>query len=290
MKIAGFTFIRNAVKYDYPIKEAIQSILPLCDVVIVAVGNSDDDTLSLIESIQNPKIQIIHTIWDDQLREGGKVLSAETNKALAAIGHDVDWAIYIQGDEVLHEDGYEEIQEAMQRHQKDKNIDGLLLQYRHFYGSYDYVGTSAKWYKNEIRIFKPQHAVFSFGDAQGFRKQPNEKLNVKALKAFMHHYGWVKDPRAMQKKQEDFNKLWHDDDWVKNNVIPASEFDYGHEVRQMAKFKGSHPQVMQARIARINWKFETDLSVDRSTFKDRIKNFFYYQLGIELGYKNYRKV
>jgi hypothetical protein len=106
----------------------------------------------------------------------------------------------------------------------------------------------------------------------------------------MHHYGWVKDPRAMQKKQEDFNKLWHDDEWVKNHVRSAEEFDYGHDVRELHLFSGTHPAVMHARIQRTNWKFETDISIRRLTLKDKIKNFMYHRFNMELGYKNYRKL
>ena len=29
MKVTGFSFIRNAIKYQYPVKESILSILPL---------------------------------------------------------------------------------------------------------------------------------------------------------------------------------------------------------------------------------------------------------------------
>ena len=85
MKVAGFTFIRNAVRYDYPVVESITSLLPLVDELVVCVGNSDDSTLALIESIASPKIKIFHSVWDDSLREGGKVLAVETNKALAAV-------------------------------------------------------------------------------------------------------------------------------------------------------------------------------------------------------------
>ena len=42
MKVCGFTFIRNAEKFDFPIVEAINSILPLCDCFVVAVGDSDE--------------------------------------------------------------------------------------------------------------------------------------------------------------------------------------------------------------------------------------------------------
>ncbi|MDE5606954.1 MAG: hypothetical protein K2I68_06605, partial [Bacteroidales bacterium] len=68
MKVSGFTFIRNAVLYGYPITEAIRSILPLVDEMVVAVGNSDDATEDLIRNIGSNKIRIIRTVWDDRLR------------------------------------------------------------------------------------------------------------------------------------------------------------------------------------------------------------------------------
>ncbi|MGZ3884446.1 MAG: glycosyltransferase family 2 protein, partial [Bacteroidia bacterium] len=85
MKVTGFTIIRNAVKYDYPVVEAIRSALPVCDEFLVSVGNSDDGTMELIRSINSPKLKIMESVWDDRLREGGKLLSVETNKAFDAI-------------------------------------------------------------------------------------------------------------------------------------------------------------------------------------------------------------
>jgi len=156
LKVSGFTFIRNAIKLDYPIVEAIQSILPICDEVVVAVGNSEDSTLELIQSIDPVRIRIIETIWDDNLRENGAVLALETNKAFQAIDSESDWAFYIQGDEVIHERYLETIRNAMIYYQNRNDIDGLLFNYLHFYGSYDYVGASSKWYREEIRVIKKQ--------------------------------------------------------------------------------------------------------------------------------------
>ena len=139
MKVYGFTFIRNAIKFDYPIVEAIKSILPLCDEIIVAVGDSEDDTMQLIKSI-DPKVKVIETVWDDDLREGGRTLALETDKAYAAIPKDADWAFYIQGDEVIHEKYHENILNSMHKFVSDKNVYGLLFDYLHFYLSYKYVG------------------------------------------------------------------------------------------------------------------------------------------------------
>ena len=286
MKVSGFTFIRNAIKYDYPIVEAIQSILPLCDEVVVAVGNSEDDTLALIQNI-DPKIRVIETVWDDNLREGGRTLALETDKAYAAVSEDSDWAFYIQGDEVLHEQYLPAIREAMLTYKDDQKVDGLLFNYKHFYGSYDYIGTSISWYPDEIRIVRKRKDIFSYRDAQGFRKGDDEKLNVKRIPAWMYHYGWVKPPEKMQLKQESFHKMWHDDAWMKENVKTVKEFDYLEKIDALARFEESHPKVMQDRIATKNWKFEYDISFNRIKPKDKFKRFMRKYLGVDIRYKNF---
>ncbi|MER2997702.1 glycosyltransferase family 2 protein [Pontibacter populi] len=288
MKVSGFTFVRNAIKYDYPVVEAIKSILPICDEVVVAVGNSEDDTLGLIRSIDSPKIRIIETVWDDTLRQGGRVLAEETNKAFAAISPDSDWAFYIQGDEVVHEQFLPTIKAAMEQYKADAKVDGLLFNYKHFYGSYDYVGESTRWYRREIRVVRNRKDIYSYQDAQGFRKGDNEKLNVKPIDAFIYHYGWVKDPRAMQGKRESFNRLYHSDEWVEKNIATVEEFDYSG-VDALGLFKGTHPAVMQSRINRVNWKFDYDLSYRRFSLKDRIRMFVESITGYRLWeYKNYK--
>jgi len=290
MKVTGFTIIRNAVKYDYPAVEAINSVLPLCDNFIVAVGNSVDDTLNLIKNINSEKIEIIETVWDDTLREGGQVLAVETNKAFRSIPDDTDWCFYIQADEVLHEKYFDVIKQAMQKYKDNKNVDGLLFKYLHFYGSYDYVGTSSNWYRNEIRIIKNNKKIYSYKDAQGFRKENNSKLNVKPIDAYMYHYGWVKTPEAMQRKQENFHKLWHSDDWLEKNIVKTDKFDYSG-IDALKLFEGTHPACLQKRIREKNWKFDYDLSYNNLSFKEKIKKIAENITGIRIGeYKNYKIV
>jgi hypothetical protein len=288
MKVAGFTFIKNAIKFDYPIVEAINSIIPLCDEVFVALGKSDDETEELIKSIDPYKIKIIKTLWDETLKEGGKVLAVETNKAFQAIPAYYDWCFYIQGDEVIHEKYLPIIKSAMIAFKNSPKIDGLLFKYLHFYGSYNYVGNSSTWYNNEIRIVKNNKQIYSYKDAQGFRKNNNQKLHVKAIDAYVYHYGWVKDPRAMQLKQEQFHKLWHDQEWIDKNVIKADTFDYS-KIDSLSKFMGTHPKVMLSRIAQKNWEFEFDLSYNKVKLKDKLKRIAYLLFGWEIGYKNYKK-
>jgi hypothetical protein len=288
MQISGFSFVRNAIRFDYPIVEAVKSVLPLVDEFVIAVGKSDDDTMGLIRSINDSRIKIVETVWDDSLREGGRVLAVETDKAFRAVSPESDWAFYIQGDEVLHEKYHDNVRAAMKRYKDDRQVDGLLFNYRHFYGSYDYIGAAPGWYRKEIRVVRNSRDIWSYRDAQGFRKGQNSKLNVKQIEAFIYHYGWVKDPRSMQRKQESFHKLWHTDEWMEKNVPRAEEFDYSN-IDALELFRETHPAVMQERINRINWKFDHDISRRSLKLKDRFRMWVEEKTGYRIGeYKNYR--
>ncbi|WP_242396008.1 hypothetical protein [Anaeromyxobacter oryzisoli] len=288
MKVGGFTFVRNAIRFDYPIVEAIQSILPLCDEVVVAVGKSEDDTLGLIRRIPSPKIRILETVWDDTIRQGGRVLAVETDKAFQALSPDLDWAVYIQGDEVLHERGLTAVRDAMERYADDRRVEGLLFDWLHFYGSYDYVAEAIRWYRHEVRIVRRDPDIHSYGDAQGFRRRPSEKLRVKPTGATIHHYGYVRPPKTMQDKARCFNQLWHDDAWIARNVPCTAAFDYS-QIDALRRFEGTHPAVMRPRIAAMNWAFDRDLSANRWSFKDRLKLALECLTGWRPGeFRNYR--
>lgn len=289
MHVTGFTFIRNAVRFDYPIVEAITSILPLCDDFVVAVGDSEDGTLALIKSIDSPKIRMIETVWDESLREGGRVLAVETDKAFQAIGDQSDWCFYIQGDEVVHEKYHDTIYAEMIKWKDTPDVDGLLFKYRHFYGSYDYVAVSSGWYKNEIRIIRNYKKIYSFRDAQGFRKDNDKMLKVKPIDAYIYHYGWVKPPRNMQLKQQSFQKLWHSDEWIDRNVAKTETFDYTG-IDSLTLFNDTHPAVMKERIKRLNWTFSHDITRNKFTLKERIKALIKKYVGVDFSYKNYIKI
>lgn len=257
MKVAGFTFIRNAVQNDYPVVEAITSILPVCDAFYIALGDCDDGTEELITQINSPKIKLIKTVWDESIRAGGAVFAAETDKAFQAIPKDFDWAFYIQGDECVHEKYLPVIRQEMEINLKNKQIEGLLFKYLHFYGSYDYYSQSRRWYRREIRIVRNNKSIYAYRDAQGFRLD-NRKIRVKLIDAYIYHYGWVKPPNGLKNKVHNFNQFYHDDAWLAENTpAETADFDYKNADRMMV-FEGKHPAVMQKRIAAGNWKLLID--------------------------------
>ena len=173
MKVSGFTFVRNVVKYDYPVVESIRSILPVVDEFIVNVGLCDDGTLELIRSIGDPKIKIVESVWDETLRKDGLIYAQQTNIALSHCTG--DWAFYIQADEVVHEDDLPIIQEAMRRHLGNPAVKGLLFRYLHFIA--DYWSTNPWFYHKAVRIIRNNGEVESCGDAVGFHLRRRSSIS-----------------------------------------------------------------------------------------------------------------
>ncbi len=287
MKVSGFTFVRNAIKFDYPVVEAITSILPICDEFIVCVGNSDDGTEELIRSINSDKIKIISSVWDDSLREGGRVLAVETNKAFDAVSPDSDWAFYIQGDEVVHEKYLPVIKQAMEQYKDNKQMECLVFKYLHFYGNYKYVADSRNWYRREIRIIKNDKSIRSYRDAQGFRRG-KKHLKGKLIDAYVYHYGWVRNPRFQTAKISNFEALYKPDE--KLTIKKDELYDY-NSVSSLRLFTDTHPKIMQARVDAMDWDFEFDVTQKSIPLKYRVLDFIERLTGKRFfEFRNYKLV
>lgn len=245
VKISGAVIVRNGVQLGYPFVESIKSVLPLCAEVLVGVGDSEDDTREKVEEINSPKIKIIDSKWDMGMRSGGQVLSQETNKILKQCGG--DWIFYIQADEVASEKDFEKIESAI-AYANDKNeIEGLVFDYLHFYGSYFTVQTGRNWYRREVRIIRNGKGISSYGDAQGFRKD-GKKIRAILSGAKIYHYGWARPLQVMMEKIKSFHQFWHNDEWIKENCSSKNLQDYFCDLGNLVEFMGGHPKVMEGLI------------------------------------------
>jgi hypothetical protein len=266
MKISGFTFTKNATKLYYPVKESIECLLPLVDEFIVALGDCDenDDTEQEILSIGSDKIKIIHTKWNLDEYTNGAEYAHQTDIAKAACSG--DWLFYIQSDEVVHEKYLPVIKQNCERYLHDKEVDGFLFKYRHFWGDYDHYILSHAWYPREIRIIRNDPEIHSWRDAQSFRRIPHFdgvsynksedtfKLNVVEIDAYIFHYGFVRPPYVMQKKRKDHNTHYRGEASTEQEFRnEESSFNYG-DLSKLKIYKESHPAVMKAFIEQFNWK------------------------------------
>ena len=265
MTISGFTMVRNGAKLYYPIKQAIASILPICDEFVVALGNCDPDdrTLQEIESIGSDKIRIIHTVWDLEKYPRGMEHAHQTDIAREACTG--DWLFYVQSDEVVHEEDLPRIRKRCEELLPDKSVEGILFKYRHFWGDYDHYITSHAWYANEIRIIRNDRDIHSWESAQSFRRIPDFdgvnyrqkegtfKLKVARVDAYIFHYGWVRPPQYMQKKRRVFEGIHQGEKRAEEMLSQeGSEFDFGN-MSHLSIYRHTHPTVMDERIRLFNW-------------------------------------
>jgi len=279
--------LRNGLKMDYPFREAILSALPVCDLFYyVAVGQSEDDTRAAVAALNDPRLVILDSQWDLSLREGGKVLAQETNKLLAQLPP-CDWALYLQADEVLHEDDYPALRESLERYVHDPRVEGLVFDYLHFYGSYRWVGASRRWYRREVRVIRPWPDMQAYRDAQGFRRA-GRKLRVKRSGARIFHYGWVRPPEKQRAKLQELHRYWHDDTWIATHLPERFIYD-GHD--RLVPFSGTHPAVMKERVCQESWHFEYDPARVKRPLHERLLEWIEVHTGWRPGeFRNYRLI
>jgi glycosyltransferase involved in cell wall biosynthesis len=277
MKISGFSYIRNGFRYGYPFLQSIQSILPVCDEFVIAVGNSEDGTREAIVNLGNPKIRIVDTVWDEQLRENGKVFAAQANIALRETTG--DWAFHIQADEVIHESDLQRIEAQIQLADNDQQVEGFILDFLNFHGSYNYLNDTRYQHRTEVRIFRNHLNIYSYRDSQGFRRYPSYeeylnqhkgfKINVKAMQVPVYHYSYVRNPEQMNLKSKYFETFYHEDGYVEKKYQDIKAFDY-YNIERVKRFTGQHPALMKEITETQNWDFDASKIHRKLPIKDRL--------------------
>jgi hypothetical protein len=260
MLISGFTVIRNARIMGYPVVPAIRSILPIVDEFIVGVGQSDDDTRALIESIGDSRIRIFDTFWDPARQTGGTILADKTNEAMAQCRG--DWCFYVQADEVVHERDLPAIARSCADYREDRRVEGLLFRYIHFYGSYAVVATGRDWYRQEVRIVRRAANARSVSDAQSFLVG-DRKPAVKWSGGTIYHYGHVKPPRLMGEKHKLMSRWFHGH--AADHAFDNFQF---RQLYGLRAYTGTHAAVMRELVAAQDWRFEPKLDLRQWRRKD----------------------
>ena len=285
MKVSAFTFIKNGQVLGYPFLQSIQSILAIVDEFVINVGVSEDDTLLLIQSLANPKIRIIESHWNDSMQDRGYVYGQQ--KMIAQFNCTGDWAFYIEGDEVYHENELEKIKKSMERHLNDPNVEALVFDFHHFYGNANTILNSPGWYRSEARIIKNSVRSYAPDGLFWLVLDSNKKSRYPRAKhtgANCYHYGWVRSEEEMNLKSNKVQKYWGRD--------PVN-IDYSQIDQSIIKrFEGTHPKIVKdwlpkdigLYIADSSYKLTQKQKKHRVMIK--LENYF----GLELSKKHYKLV
>ena len=246
VKLYGFGVLKNGVKYDFPFRESLYSMKPITEEIYFALGDSVDTTNAEFEKMNVCKT--INTTWDASLKDG-LVISTETNKAIQFLKSDVSdlshaWGLYLQADEVIHEDDYKIIQKDLE-YCEANGFDAISFRYLHFWQNHHEIAVTKNWYPHEIRAIKLDSPIESWGDGQSFK---NHK-KVFFTEARIFHYGHVREQKAYAEKMRFQSSFHHADHLVEEKLKKDAENSKKHTTLY---FFGTHPMVMKERILRMN--------------------------------------
>ena len=285
MKVSAFTFIKNGQVLGYPFIQSIQSVLPIVDEFVVNVGESEDNTLALIESINNSKIRIIKSKWNDQMKDKGYVYGQQ--KMIAHFNCCFDWAFYVEGDEIYHENDLNKIKSAMEVNLSDKNVEALALNFLHFYGNANSYLDSPGWYRSEARIirnsirtYSPDGLFWVVLDGNKRGRYPKAKI----IDAFCYHYWWVRTEEEMNLKSSKVQKYWD----KTPEIIDYSQMDQSI----IKLFQGRHPKIVESWLPKekglylVDKKYQPTLKQKKHQFLIKIEKL----LGLELSKKHYKLI
>ena len=241
--LSGFTLVRNAVQLNFPIVAAIASVLEVCDEVVVNVGRSDDQTRQLVAGIGDARVRIIDSEWD--LIKGDDMLALETQRAMEACRG--SWGIYVQADEVLHERGAHILKQRVAEWDRDERVEGMLVDYLHFYGGFDRVATNRQWYRREVRCIRLGRDIRPYQGAQGFRVGPDyRKIRARPTGAQMFHYGWARPAQTIREKLEVTKRMYP---WASERLDRELKRGTLKWIPLLRPFTGSHPAAARDWIA-----------------------------------------
>ncbi|TAJ80690.1 MAG: glycosyltransferase [Gallionellaceae bacterium] len=287
MKVSGFTFIRNGNILGYPFVESIRSALPVCDEFVVAVGASDDDTLQALQAINDPKLRIIQTTWNEKMVDRGFVYGQQ--KMIAQFNCTGDWAFYLEGDELLHENELDTLRAAMRRYLDDPEVEALAFDYYHFYGCADWIAVGAAGYRqapriirNSIRSIAPDGLFFVVMDKNKKGRYPRAAMTG----THIYHYGAVRSVAKMNEKNQRVAKYW--------GKQPAV-FSYADgDPFEMERFTGTHPAVMRdwlaSDAAEQHYTPDPDHVPDMRQRRHRWRMQLERILGMDLSKKHFKRV
>ena len=285
MKVSAFTFIKNGQILGYPFVESIQSILTIVDEFVINVGESEDDTLLVIQSIHSSKIRIIKSKWNDTMQERGFVYGQQ--KMIAQYNCTGDWAFYIEGDEIYHENDLEQIRKSMLIHLDDPNVEALAFDFYHFYGNANSYLDSPGWYRSEVRIIK--NSVRSYAPDGLFWLVLNSNKQGRYPRAkhtgvSCYHYGWLRSQEQMNLKSEKVQKYWAKDP-VK---VDYSQMDQSI----ITEFQGSHPEIIKEWLPKESglYKVDPNYKPTKKQKKHRMMIKFEKLFGVDLSKKHYKLV
>ena len=263
MLVSGLSVIKNGIRLGYPFLESIRSAIDICEEFVVVVDPGEDDTLEMLHELQmaEPKLKIIETVWSEKVRPQQCVLAQQTNIGLHQCKG--DWVLYLQANEVLHENDLPHLLKLMKEHKDNAEVEAMLFERLTFWADYAHLlKVYPDRFKFSPRIVRPHIGTQSIRDAMSFAVFDDWSIHGRYPRAIdtgvnIYRYGKVLSRAAMELKQSEA---------VHESIRPQKDFFYdGVPGQHVGEFVGEHPKVMSARVDNTPTAYDANSSAVRRT-------------------------
>ncbi len=221
-KISGYTIARNVVKFEYPIRECLTTLRPLCEDVVLAYDpHTDDGTDEVVKTLaRDLDLTLFETRWNMDNIDKGLELGVQTDIAMKQCRN--DWRLYLQLDEAFHEDDVEAIKE-LPALAEAQNAFGVDFQRVYFYGNLHTIRKD--WTAQITRLTRDDTHTYSKGDGMSCVPIRQDFERHLLSKVWMFHYSRLGDPELISKRVRNMDTFYHeDDDLVPESELPSYDF------------------------------------------------------------------
>lgn len=288
--VSGLTIIRNGVRLNYPFMEVIRSVLPICDEFIVVAGDSDDETNETLATLNDPRVEVIHSRWSPLVTPRKCLLAQQTNIGLAYCSG--RWCLFLQGNEVIHEKDLQHLRQLMEQHADNQEVEAMLVERRTFWGDFNhYVAAYPRRHKYTARVIRPNIGTYSIRDGMSFAIFDNFSTHGRYPRSIdtgadLYRYDYV---HSVEQQERKFSEAVH----RSGTGVQADEnyFNQFYPRQFIAPFTGTHPRVMHERQKAhpLDSSLDLGLSRTRLTLRERkrlLESYIYNRHGLPRSSRN----
>lgn len=203
--LGGSIFTYNVDNFDYCYREAIQSLIVLCDEVVVMDCGSTDGTLATLRQIaaHEPKVRLVEgALWDCAPKHHRLAVLANQAKSYLT----TPWHFMLQADEVLHENSCQAVRNAIG---SPNGFETFFCRRWNLFGDFDHYISLASNHKpcSDAVVRLGRTRVDAIGDAESLNQEKPTNKFLDAIDIF--HYGLVRKSSALIEKSLDMQTWFH---------------------------------------------------------------------------------
>lgn len=241
--LAGIVCVRNGDSLDYCWREAVASLLPICDEIILSDCDSTDGTSQAMDilSSSDPRIKICNYLWTNPVGEPGW-WPAWMNYARHHARS--EWICFLDADEVLHEESQAEVRSAADAGR------ALFCHRLNFWRDAQHLIPEGHCIGHKVLRVGPQNLWMptDVGDAKGRDLELASMAQESSVKIM--HYGFLRKREAFFVKNREVSRILIGN--TDARVDQAEKFEGNWMTmpgindwqNNLTEYRGSHPSVI----------------------------------------------